>query len=539
MLDATGDPNSEGIIEASEWRWVFIASTLLVLLVSLPFIFAYTGSGLNEQFMGVLVNPQDGMSYLAKMYEGYRGSWLFYLPYTPEPQRGVALYTFYLALGHIARILSLPLLSVMQTARILGSLLMMVAVYRFVADWTVDVTQRRVTWGFAIVSSGLAWILLVFGHISPDLLILPEAFPLQAAYTNAHFPWAIASIVWIGHTLVTAVAEPQRKPALDGHTISLVGATLLAVMIAPFALLPIGIGYGALCGWLWIKRRTIPWREITWGGIVIVFGLPLIAYGLWAISGANPVFHEWMSQNLTPSPPVWDYLAAFGPLLLLAGIGLWGARRFLQASHVFLIGWIMATALLVYLPFGLQRRFTMGITVPLAIFAGIGLWRVLFPLVGERWRNTLLVSVLSLTAPTTVIAIALPLLGVQFASKTDLYYSTPAEVAGMDWLQSHATPPDALVLASPEVGLFLPTRGLRVVYGHPFETLHADARKAQVTAFFEGTDCSVVSAERIQYIFVGPRERRLAGSGSMCQPPGQKVFDISNGEVVIYAVTGQ
>jgi hypothetical protein len=243
-----------------------------------------------------------------------------------------------------------------------------------------------------------------------------------------------------------------------------------------------------------------------------------------------------MSQNLTPSPPPLEYLAAFGPVLLLSAIGLWGARRHLGPEHWFLIGWIVATAILVYLPFGLQRRFTMGIMIPLAVLGGIGLWRVLFPLVGERWRRMLMIVVLSLTAPTTIIAIALPLIGVRQAAETHSYYSTTDEVEAMAWLRDHASPRDALVLASPDVGLFLPTYGLRVVYGHPFETLNADERRREVTAFFAGTDCGVIDKEGVQYVFVGPNERLLETGGQMCPIMGKAVFEAQGGEVVIYAV---
>jgi hypothetical protein len=540
MVDANDDISSNSIIETNEWRWVFIASTLLAILVSLPFIFAYTAAGPGVQFMGVLVNPQDGMSYLAKMYQGYNGTWLFHLAYTPEHHRGVFLYTFYLALGHIARLLNLPLILVWHASRLIGTLLMLVTLYRFISDWTGDITQRRVTWGLAAVASGFAWILLLFGHVTPDLLTLPEAFPLQAAYANAHFPWAISVIVWISHCLIyTAAIDTRRSPTLDAHTTSLVAATLLAVSISPFALVPIAAGYATLCALLWIRRRSLPRREIAWGGIVIIFALPLVGYGEWAISGANPVFQAWMAQNLTPSPPIWDYLAAFGPLLILGAIGIWGARRYLRPEHFFLVGWIVATVLLLYSPFGLQRRFSMGITIPLAIFAGIGLWRVIFPLVGERWHTMLLVTVLSLTAPTTIIAIALPLVGVRHPADTHFYYASRAEVQGMSWLQAHASPSDAIVLASPDISLYLPTYGLRVVYGHPFETLHAEERKQEVAAFFQGTDCSVISREQVLYVFVGAEERHLADGQQMCPIPGRKVFSSTGEEVVIYAITGQ
>ena len=41
-----------------------------------------------------------------------------------------------------------------------------------------------------------------------------------------------------------------------------------------------------------------------------------------------------------------------------------------------------------------------------------------------------------------------------------------------------------LILSSPEMGLFIPAQtGRRVLYGHPFETVNADAEKDLVLVF--------------------------------------------------------
>lgn len=536
--------NSE--IENSEWRWVFIASALLMVTISLPFLWAYAAATPGSHFMGVLVNPVDGASYQAKMYQGYSGSWLFHLPYTPEPHRGVFIYTFYLALGHLSRLLDLPAILVFHASRLASTLLMFVVLYRFIADWTSDVVQRRITWGLAALGTGFGWIvLLVAGAVMPgakitvsDIGVLPEAFPLQAAYANPHFPLAIALAVWIAHVLVTsALVETESWPQLNGRTLGLGLGALALVSMSPFVLIPLGAGYGALCVWLWRKRRAFPQREADWGIVVLVFGLPLATYNAWAISAANPIFHAWMAQNQTPSPPVWDYLVAFGPILILAGVGLWRSWRSLQGGDVFLVAWILVTLVLLYVPLGLQRRFTMGLIVPLAIYAGIGLWRVIVPALARQWRSVMVALVFCLMLPSTVMAIVVFLVGTLNPTQSSLYYVSRAENETLDWLQSEAEP-NALVLASPTFSLYLPMRGLRVVYGHLFETLKAEERQRAVDDFFTGQECSVVAREGVDYIVVGPREKSLTDDREICPIAGEVVFQSSDGMVVVYAVSG-
>ncbi|MBN1311947.1 MAG: hypothetical protein JXB30_11050 [Anaerolineae bacterium] len=534
--------NSE--IENSEWRWVFIASTLLMVTISLPFIWAYVAATPDSYFMGVLVNPVDGASYQAKMYQGYSGSWFFHLPYTPEPHRGVFLFTFYLALGHLSRLLGLQAILVFHAVRLVSSMLMFLAIYQFMADWTSDVTQRRISWGLAVLGTGFGWIvLMVAGGMMPDAVItvsdigvLPEAFPLQAAYANPHFPLAIALAIWMAHVLVTsALVETERWPQLDFQTLGLGLGSLALVSMSPFVLVPLGVGYAVLCAWLWWRRRIFPRRELNWGIVVALLGLPLAAYNAWAISPSNPVFREWMSQNQTPSPPVWDYLIAFGPILILAGIGVWGSRRTIHDGDVFLIAWIVSILALLYAPLGLQRRFTMGLVVPLAIYAGIGLWRVIVPAFARRWRMVVVVLALCLMVPSTVMAVVVFLVGTLNPAESSYYYISREENEALVWLQAKR---DSLVLASPDFSLYIPSRGPRVVYGHPFETLKAEERQAAVGNFYKGFDCGVVAREGVDYIVVGPRERSLADDHEICPITGEEVFQSSNGEVVIYEVSG-
>ena len=504
-------------------------------MISLPLIWAYASAVPDRVFMGVLVNPIDGMSYQAKMIQGYEGSWLFHLPFTPEPHRGVFLFTFYLAMGHLAHALNVEPIMIFHVVRLVGGLFMFVALYRFVADWTDSVEQRRITWGLAVLGAGFGWIALTVGRVTPDLLILPEAFPLQAVYANAHFPWAIALAVSLAHLLIMgSLVDPLPWEETTVPTLSLIAATVALVSISPFVLAPLAVGYGALCVWLWAENRVFPRGPVVWGSTVAIFGLPLALYNAWAISAQNPVFHEWMRQNVTPSPPVWDYLIAFGPLLILAAVAIWGSRRYLDAGDAFLLGWMVSTVVFLYLPIGLQRRFALGLIIPLATYAGRGLWRVLAAAVSRRLRFLVILAAFLSFLPTTIITILVPLFGTREVSQGYYYYISLGEDQAFEWLQQHANDDD-VVLASPETSLFIPAFGPRVVYGHEYETLHPAERKQSVLDYYTGKDCSVTQRENVNYIIVGLREKALSGASTTCLPTGEPIFESSTGDIAIYA----
>ena len=51
----------------AEWAWVAAASVLAAVFACLPYVLAY---GVHDHvFTGILINPADGNSYLAKMAE--------------------------------------------------------------------------------------------------------------------------------------------------------------------------------------------------------------------------------------------------------------------------------------------------------------------------------------------------------------------------------------------------------------------------------------------------------------------------------------
>ena len=68
----------------------------------------------------------------------------------------------------------------------------------------------------------------------------------------------------------------------------------------------------------------------------------------------------------------------------------------------------------------------------------------------------------------------------------------------------------------PRLGGFIPAfAGQRVVYGHPYETINAKVREQQVKDFYAGTidRAQVLRDETVDYIIVGPRERKLGRTG--------------------------
>ena len=97
-------PNTEHPITDArrEWAWVAGVAACVVASASLPYVIVYLTTPPDLRFVGTLLNPLDGDTYLAKMQFGAQGDWLFHLPYTAQDHPGAFVLTHYLALGHVA-----------------------------------------------------------------------------------------------------------------------------------------------------------------------------------------------------------------------------------------------------------------------------------------------------------------------------------------------------------------------------------------------------------------------------------------------------
>jgi len=503
--------DAESHIPAKEWRWALTWAGVILAVSCLPYLIAWGATPPGYQFGGILVNPLDGNSYLAKMRQGWVGMWQFHLTYTPEVHDGASIiYLFYLGLGHVARLMGLPLVLLYHGARLLSGLALLVTVYAFLARLTVDLFERRLAFLLVGISAGLGWLGLVLGAFPIDLWV-PEAFAFFSLLSNPHFPLAMALMLVVLMGVVWP-ARGVRRWLIPGL------AALALVLVHPLALIPV---YATLASYLLLRR----WLDRKWplAGLaaaigVGLFSFPVLLYGYW-IYTTNPAMSAWAAQNVTPAPQVLDLILGYGLLGLLAVLGGIMVIRERDWGGLALLSWSIVTLVLVYVPFALQRRFLTGLGLPLAMLAAIGLSRWLSPKLSNERARLVGVLTIGISALGSLFLLAVLTLGVlSRQGQPDLFarlYLSQDEEAAMGWLLSHAQ--GTLVLAAPRTGMLLPGRsGVRVFVGHPFETIDAEAKQVQAEAFFRGEltaeEWQRLNAQyRIRYVFVGPTEQALGG----------------------------
>lgn len=452
--------------------YVIIISVVLGV-VALPYLLAVAQNNAQWTFGGFLLNPIDGNSYLAKMRIGMSGEWQFSLPYSSEQGAGAYLFLFYIFLGHLTRVLHANALTIFHAARLMADIFLLVVLVRFSRFYLAGQKESVKLAAFLLLvfGSGMGWIAALAGRISADMWVA-EMIPFLSMLVNPHFPLGLALLLDLLLRVETGI---NRK---NGIWTAIEG--LLLAFINPFSgvvLALVSIPY--LC-----LERPFTFRNTAFklSALLGPSGLALL-FQYWETLN-DPLLKVWNAQNITVSPPAWDLLLSLSPVLplaLFAVIKIIQKREFLR--YRLLILWFTGGLVLAYVPISLQRRFLLGLFVPVAVLAILGVAE----LTHARAQKTLhWVGALTAFAFLTNLLVLAGIAGAISARSDQLYFPS-AELDAFEWINQQ---PDntALIMAPERVGNRVPayTRW-RVVYGHPYETINAAENAAAVAAFYSSS----------------------------------------------------
>jgi hypothetical protein len=448
-----------------EYRLPLLMGLVLAIVTAVPYLYAYATQPSGHVFMGFFYLGDDANTYLAKMRQGWEGSWSWQNRYTTESSPAAYLFMFWIVLGHVAAALNLPLIVVFHLARIAAAFALMAAAWLFIRHFIQDPAARRFAFYFCAIGLGMGYVIqalghpVIFGNVTDTLdWRMPELTAFYSVLALPHFAWSgvfaalgcaltlraiqraslglavLAGAAWLGQASI----HPQM-PILMG------GATAVALILRPAP--PRGWVAAALA-------FTIP--------------APYILYSYLAFVG-NPEVQRWTfhSKNALP-PETISFLLAIAPQLLLALVGIPGAIRRRTREDVFLVAWLVLLAAILYLPNpagDLRRRFLDGLYLPLVVLAARGMYEEILPrLRSVRARALIPFSYVAFAAVGSAFLVLAPL-----AVAAEPQYNMPtAAYDGLMWLGGE---PSGRVLSMPGVGLYVPAYSSDTVYvGHYDET---------------------------------------------------------------------
>lgn len=523
----------------SEWRWVIATSAILLLVISLPLMWALwvDNAAPDRMFMGLLSNPLDGATYLSKIQLGKEGYWRTFFRHSPNADQGAYVTLLYNSLGQFSRHLNLSNTFTYHAGRLVAALLMFLALYQLASVIWRRQRTRRTFFMLAAIGSGFGWFFVLFGVQTSDLVI-PEAFPLYGAATNVQFPVALALLsLAVGEIVMVFRPGFRDDPTIANGGLLLMMCSLGLAVVAPHALVPFAMATGLVSVVDWVRRRQVLMYQLRWLLLIILPAIPVAGYYIAEIRYNSDVA-AWMGQNLTLSPVPPVFLAGFGIPLLIALPGIWRAlRRFEADGDQFMLLWLASILFMVYFPTDAQRRFSIGIMIPIAYFAVRALTDFWLDNRSEKFRGRFMAGVYGLSSISYVF---LMLIWWQAASSltNPLFYLHADYLPAFNWLRDEVEH-DTVVLSSPEVGLWLPGQsGMSVIYGHPYETFAAAEREAAVNAWLDADNSTadvcqqVIEQYDVQYVLVGPIERGDDGTPPACTDTLTETRQF--GDVVVY-----
>ena len=479
------------------WRLPVSMGLVLAVVTALPYLYAYAVQPQGHVFMGFFYLGDDANTYLAKMRQGWEGAWAWQNRYTTEASPAAYLFLFWIALGHIAALLDLPLIVVFHLARVGAAFALMGAAWMFVCHFVEDRTARRFAFFFCAIGLGLGYVIqafgqpVIFGHHTDTLdWRMPELTAFYSVLALPHFAW---SGVFAGVGVVLTLRSIERGSL---RLAVIAGAAWLGqASIHPQ--MPILMGGAVAIAVLLRRPSPKGWAA---GVLAFLVPAPYILYSYLAFVG-NPEVQRWTfhSKNALP-PESISLFFAIAPQLLLALTGLPGALRRRTRADLFLVAWIVLLAAILYLPNpagDLRRRFLDGLYFPLVVLAARGMYEWILP----RFRSARAHALIPFSyVAFASVGSAFLVLAPMAVAVQGQYTVTTAEFDGLSWLGNE---PPGRVLSMPGVGLYVPAYSADTVYvGHYDETFdYANKTQTALDVLTGKSDLEqFVTANRIRYV---------------------------------------
>lgn len=532
-------------IERAEWRNVLWIAIVLFAVTSVPYVFAYAAAPSNRVFMGIALNVPDHAQYFAWL-RSHADAFLISNRMTPEPNGAVFFNLLWWMLAGVARAFGLQYAGVYQILRVLGVFVFVFVAYRLIAAAIDDRRQRAFALLLVCFTSGFGWVLVLLKYtLARGELFFPldvyvaEGNTFLGALGSPHF-LAAAAYAGCFELFLRAYREPQRRGRFliaCGLFAQFMGwqhaYDLLIIwgVLAAFVVLREAAGIAEVVQGAGPGASSLPSRRLlagrAWSALhsLIVVGVlscPPAIYAL-ALTSLDPLWGTVLAQFGNAgvwTPPPWRLPVLFGFTFLAACVmAVRDLRRRMTTfsdARLLVLVWFLVSFVLIYLPTDYQIHMLNGWQIPMSILAARWIVEHAAPQL-RSWFAPLRLrfvagAFLLAVLPTNAYLFSWRLL--ELGRHQYDFYLTRADVSGLSWLSANAGPDD-VVLSSLNIGQYVPVMTDAHAYlAHWAQTAHFYSRRDAVQRFFSADAGRaerrhILLAHSVDYVFVGPAERRL------------------------------
>lgn len=434
-------------------RWAWRTAVLVMALTLLPYLFGWSLLGADAArgwFSWLGYNLDDSCVYLSWMRQAADGHFFQRNLFTTHEQAGHQFNLFFLLLGNTARFFHLPLLFVYHLSRLILGAGLLRSVWWLLEMLVPTDGARKTSFLLVCFSAGLGWLPGLWhysGIESPVDVWQPEAITFLCLYLSPLFLVSLLLMVGTIGNLLAAERTGSYRYALYAGLCGLLLGNIHTYDV--ITLMAVWGGYLVLRSCLERELDVRAWGQAVLAGLLTGISTGYTFYLL----KTEDVFRA-RAAVATLSPDIRLYLLAYGPLMLLAILGVRAAGRGSEDPPLvtdrralsLLCAWAVINLAVAYLPVAFNRKMLMGEHLPLAILAGAGLYALRGRLakgVGDRSAGVAVYSAVGILALTNVLFVTRDVqnyLADRGQSLIQRPYMFAGEAAALGWLREHALP---------------------------------------------------------------------------------------------------
>ncbi|MBI1878322.1 MAG: hypothetical protein HYR94_08875 [Chloroflexi bacterium] len=546
---------NNGHVSSKEWRFVGVTMIIILIITTLPYIFAIVTAPPDRQFMGILFNVPDHAQYLS-WYKGFQTQTIISNTLTPEPNPHLFFNLLWWVLGRIGFYTGLSYVTLYQAFRWLSSIFFLVILYALLARIFSDVQHRRLSFLLITLSSGFGWVLILLKYtvtggelLFPLDVFIAEGNSFLNIMASPTFIEAAGFILWTFLLLLQADEKQQLRYAVYAGLVAfLLGwqhtYDLWIIWGIPGAYIALRILIDRKLPMFWIKSMLIV-GALTW--------LPALYAVL--LTTLNPIWDEILAQFANAgvySPTIAHMFILIGlPLILALVAVVLRARGRLMGNaptvpviryELFIITWFIVGWMLAYIPTDYQVHMINSWQVPIGILATVALVKYIFPIFETKYsyRSVQVALITGVVGFVMLTNIYLWLWRFVDLARYDYpYYLHKDEIMALEWLEAN-TEADSVILSSLTLGQFIPAFTNRPAFlAHWAQTVDFFGKSKMVEEFFaaDSTDTQrqqTLEQYSVDYIIQGPVERSLGSYDLQTAPFLEQVY--TSPEVEIYRV---
>jgi arabinosyltransferase C len=417
-------------------RFALIAAGVCALVSFLPYLYGLLLQPVGQAYLGYQFNTDDHMVYSAWMRQAQEGRFFFDNRFATDAQPGLTVHLYFFALGLISKAAGLALAAALAKAVFSG--LFVWLLFLFLQRLSSNNYFVKLGLSLSVVGGGLGFLVwrqfgenfpgsghplagLMAGRLPTDVW-QPEAYVFPSMLTNGLFMVSLCLMLGVFVTALDARSSWRSVPwgflwmgmlmNIHSYDVLLVALVLVAFLGASLAsrtasaiwvvrVLVIGLGAVGPAIWFWHVYQNDPvfqaraatdtfspnFRQVFFG-LAILAGLGLVgilrgcpgdeARPKWRFAAAAVTLAgilALLSASLAPYERFWMGPAAWGlafaVAVLVAILGSSSTPAFNLA-----LAWAAAGLVAIYFPALFQRKLAMGMSIPWAILAAMGIWQI-------------------------------------------------------------------------------------------------------------------------------------------------------------------